>query len=625
MTSSQTEQAKNWIERSDPLGADFFSDGQSQQSEAVAYFSLGIDGSSFELGELSKKFYAVMMKQAESRFAAAGGVPDQLLPIYSTFAMDLSAKEATKAALLQNGMDMIEDEESASQLWGEVENIRIEGYSDDIYDSFQDAAEGGKWIPGKTFSFVVRNVQAKLSTTTQTNLTQPVQRSKISSLRELAEDVVQRCNKAPTEALAKGYAPWKTPDIIPRSDLSLDATNFDGSENEVISTEVFEALKYHGYLIVDIGEGVGVGESEKAEKAMAGMWRATASFFDAAVEAEENGQIETFMPSMRLAEGVGSRHAMYGYQSFDNGAMRFLETRMKRQERSVLPTEIETVISDQDIKDLTTAFLSLSGLGKDIVRIATAVASINRGIFSSDNSSSDNPSISGLKFDDFEVSSNAGIKAAISALRLATELVDDGQPCLDLPITESPVSMSPHRMCLYSGKGSNNLDAKEVFGSHTDTSFVTIVPVASVSGLEIFDESADAWVRPELVARRHFEEERSEKGLDPNVELVDIVDNNEKRPWHARYVILMPGELLQLITQGEINAAVHRVVAAREGQPRLSAPVLLRARTQAKMDIARYFIDLETDPNEEKVGKLLRECNGMAMFDIHNSLQPGSA
>lgn len=616
------QQANNWIERSDPLGADNF--GVSQQSAAVAYFSLGIDGSSYELGELSKKFYHSMIKQAEGRFAAAGGVPEQLLPIYSTFAMDLSAKEATKAALLQNGIELIEEEGTTGQLWGEVENVRIVGYDEDVYDSFQDAAESGYWIPGNTFSFVVRNVQAQFSTVLQVDSKQSTKSTSVESLKMLGEEIEQRSNKVPTEASVRGYAPWKTPDIIPRSDLSLDATNVDGSENKVIAAKVFDGLKNHGYLIVDVGEGLGVGESEKAELAMAGMWRATQSFFETALDAEEKGDGETFMPAMKVAEGVGSRHAMYGYQSFENGAMRFLETRMKRNERSVLPTELQEIISEEDNTDITTSFLNLAELGKDVVRIATAVASIKKAIFASNISASDEPSLSGLNFDDLEVSPDLEVKAAISALRLASELVDDGQSCWDLPIEESPVSMSPHRMCCYSGKGIDS-DAREVFGSHTDTSFITIVPVASVSGLEVFDESSDVWVRPELIARRHFEEERRGRGLDPNVEFVDSPESdNNSRPWHARYVVLMPGELLQLVTQGEINSAVHRVVAASAGKPRLSAPVLLRARTQARMDLARYYIDPNADPNEEKIGKLLRECDGMCMYDIHNALQPDS-
>ena len=89
----------------------------------------------------------------------------------------------------------------------------------------------------------------------------------------------------------------------------------------------------------------------------------------------------------------------------------------------------------------------------------------------------------------------------------------------------------------------------------------------------------------------------------------------------------MPGEMLQIVTQGEVKATVHRVVAAAEGETRLSAPVLLRARISegSKMDIARYFIDKVKDPTRERIGGLLRECDGMAMLDIHQALQPSSS
>eukprot|EP00985_Skeletonema_marinoi_P005012 scaffold2177_cov95-Skeletonema_marinoi.AAC.1 len=87
-----------------------------------------------------------------------------------------------------------------------------------------------------------------------------------------------------------------------------------------------------------------------------------------------------------------------------------------------------------------------------------------------------------------------------------------------------------------------------------------------------------------------------------------------KFPWHSRYLIVMPGELLQITSRNNIPAAVHRVVAAPE-TPRLSAPVLLRARPGTKMDVERYMGSLD------KADSLLLETNDMKMEDIHSSLQ----
>jgi isopenicillin N synthase-like dioxygenase len=86
-------------------------------------------------------------------------------------------------------------------------------------------------------------------------------------------------------------------------------------------------------------------------------------------------------------------------------------------------------------------------------------------------------------------------------------------------------------------------------------------------------------------------------------------------PWHARYVVMMPGEFLQIVTRNEVPAAVHRVVAAK-GEARLSAPILLRGRPGTKLDVARYL--------GEKNHPLLIQCDGMNMEQIHQAMQPTS-
>ena len=113
------------------------------------------------------------------------------------------------------------------------------------------------------------------------------------------------------------------------------------------------------------------------------------------------------------------------------------------------------------------------------------------------------------------------------------------------------------------------------------------------------------WYRPELNARKHA------KTLDPKGNLDGLF------PWHSRYLIVMPGELLQLTSRNNIPAAVHRVVASVES-PRLSAPVLLRARPGTQMNVERYLGSLD------KADSLLLECNGMKMEEIHDALQQSS-
>jgi len=145
---------------------------------------------------------------------------------------------------------------------------------------------------------------------------------------------------------------------------------------------------------------------------------------------------------------------------------------------------------------------------------------------------------------------------------------------------------------------------------HTDSTFITAVPCAEVAGLDVYDEAAEQWYRPELTARRHWRAVRLSQGHDPD-SLTETIDNSDV-PWHSRYVVLMPGELLQLATRNEILATVHRVVAATD-TPRLSAPVLLRGRPSQRWDCNRYLGKADTP--------LLKECDGMSVNEIHDALQ----
>ena len=93
---------------------------------------------------------------------------------------------------------------------------------------------------------------------------------------------------------------------------------------------------------------------------------------------------------------------------------------------------------------------------------------------------------------------------------------------------------------------------------------MTLVPVAAISGLEIFDEAANVWLRPELMARKTWEADRAKQGLDTSAQTEKVImfDGDEEKeielPWHCRYVVAMPGELLQIATRNEVAAAVHR-------------------------------------------------------------------
>jgi hypothetical protein len=371
---------------------------------------------------------------------------------------------------------------------------------------------------------------------------------------------------------------------------------------------VMDALVNHGCLIVDL-----TNEDTKLDDAiiMSKMWGTVEDFFDKVLSNDSSAKD---IPAMGVADGVGSSHAMVGYASFKDGDNQFLETRIRRVDGTLLPEETRAVIGDEGVDSMVDSFRIMAGVGKDIVRIVTAASSIDAEAFvtagSVVSSKADGPSIAGLSFS--EASSlgdnespseddklRGDILASDAAALLAEEIMDDGRPLSGS--SEGNVSMSPHRICRYSNDRSKNR-LGEVFGAHTDTSFVTIVPAAAVSGLEVFDEDELQWYRPELRAKKHANQ-LDFKG-----------DMDEKFPWHSRYLIVMSGELLQITSRNNVPAAVHRVVAASE-KSRFSAPVLLRARPGTEMNVEKYLGRLE------KTDKLLVECNGMKMEEIHDALQ----
>lgn len=361
---------------------------------------------------------------------------------------------------------------------------------------------------------------------------------------------------------------------------------------------VMDALVSHGALVVDLTDG---GTTFKSALQLKKMWDATSKFFDTI---DSNKELRKQLPGMTSV--VGS-HAKVGYANYDNGSMKFLETRWKR-DGSLLPEKVYDILDESDINALKESFDTICEVGKNVVRIATAAAGMDADVFDDDEDQGD-------------------ALACQAATRLVDEVVDDGKPLdenIGIDHDEGPISMSPHRLCRYANNDKNEdaAQAREIFGAHSDSSFITAVPVAAVSGFEVYDEDEARWYRPELAARLHWQAERAKRGEDPNAdtETVPGIDDGEEDielPWHARYVVLVPGEFLQIVSRDEVPAAIHRVVAVQEGKPRLSAPILLRGRPGTKLDVERYL-------GGGGDNLLVAECNGKSMDEIHATMQPSS-
>ncbi len=404
---------------------------------------------------------------------------------------------------------------------------------------------------------------------------------------------------------------------------------------------VMDSLVSHSCLVVDLTDGgAKFGDALKLFK----MWDTSGNFFETI---QTNDEMKENLPPMAPADGAGSPHAVAGFASYGDGSMQFLETRIVRDnehKKRIVPEEAMTVLGDDGVKSIIDAFGIMCETGKNIARIAVAATNMEYGAFVAESGkveeTTDLPFISGLTFEDAEIAGIADVDdegdfvvaaklSSEAAALMVEELIDDGKVNV-VNEAEGTISMSPHRICRYEGKKGGNVGnaaveiAQETFGAHTDTSFLTMVPVAEISGLEIFDEDANKWLRPELLARQSWEDDRQRKGLDPTAQFdtVTIFEGDEERevdiPWHCRYIVAMPGELLQIATRNEVAASVHRVVSVTDGDARVSAPVLLRPRSGMRMNLSKYFGDSDT------FGSLLSECDGMKLEDIHKALQPSS-
>ena len=394
---------------------------------------------------------------------------------------------------------------------------------------------------------------------------------------------------------------------------------------------VMDSLVSHSCIVIDLSDGgTNWGQAVKMQK----MWDTAYTFFD---DMKADNNVKESLPGMQVAEGAGSPHAVSGFASYGDGAMQFLETRIVRdsESRKLIPD----VLEEDKVDSLIDAFDVMCEAGKNIVRVAVAAANMEYEAFMGESinveETSDLPLISGLTFDDSDIAGIVDVDdegsytgsaklSSEAAAKMAEELIDDGK-INNGNKEQGNINMSPHRLCRYEGKSdAKQSDLKETFGAHTDCSFMTMVPVAEVSGLEIFDEGVEKWLRPELLARQHWENERRERGLDPDVktESITIFDGDDEKKveidWNSRYVVAMPGELLQIASRNEVAAAVHRVVSVTDGDARISAPVLLRARSGMRMNSSKYFGSSET------YGSLLKECDGMKLEDIHDALQPSN-
>jgi hypothetical protein len=258
-----TGKGENWIERTFPVDFDGSQDGGARQLKKVEDYDLGISGKAFQTGPLSARMYDAIIKTN-----ANIGMSPEVKLAYKVYAMDFTAREATRAALTQNGLQMaLEDEDMDQGMWGDLDSIQLldarQKPFGPMYDSLDDVVQ--EWTPGQSFSFVVRNVPAKIRELTLDELmsaldpkgenTEQAKQAgvaipfeEIRSLKDLANDNVRRTEAAPRGATDEANA-YSGKDergyrVISRSDLLLDSIDADGSENQKSKFQLGSFLRH---------------------------------------------------------------------------------------------------------------------------------------------------------------------------------------------------------------------------------------------------------------------------------------------------------------------------------------------------------------------------------------------
>ena len=101
--------------------------------------------------------------------------------------------------------------------------------------------------------------------------------------------------------------------------------------------------------------------------------------------------------------------------------------------------------------------------------------------------------------------------------------------------------------------------SKESLRSHTDWTICTCIPCSSIPGLQIYNPITKQWICIEeeilLLSLGCRDNSHYAEGEGENTN-----DTNNMKTNNSRYVIVMAGKYLELLTNGTIPACIHRVV-----------------------------------------------------------------
>lgn len=192
------------------------------------------------------------------------------------------------------------------------------------------------------------------------------------------------------------------------------------------------------------------------------------------------------------------------------------------------------------------------------------------------------------------------------------------------------VSNSYQRIIRYLKPDSAQAATKDAaFWPHVDSTFLTLIPMPEIAGLEVWCPSSRYGESENLAERGEWV--RPVKPVD------EESGNSYKDDGDSIHVVALAGEFLQLLSNGQVPTCIHRVIAPKppsppafgfspkKYKPRVSAPLFLRPRRgeDAVLDVEN---DLSTsDDNGLYFEKnLLNECDSMRVWDYMDCMSPNN-
>ena len=166
----------------------------------------------------------------------------------------------------------------------------------------------------------------------------------------------------------------------------------------------------------------------------------------------------------------------------------------------------------------------------------------------------------------------------------------------------------------------------EAFWPHVDSTFLTLIPLPEIAGLEV-------WCPSSKFAKS---EDMSERGEWVRPCKPSVADSESEED--CIHVVALAGEFLQLLSDGQVSTCIHRVIAPKPSpkecgfgssnktyKPRVSAPLFLRPRIDKEA-----IFDIETDLRDsDNLGLyhetgLMEECDGMRVWDYMDCMSPNN-